>query len=670
MIDHRHVKLGKRPRRHDPRTLQLARYLKGAGQVPPLQPPASVDYTQGIKNWGMMLNDQLGCCVLGDTLVNTADATLGYRSQYSGPIIVIKCLSGKKLAVTPNHAILTPRGFTPAKLIKQGDNLVGTRRAEVFPRSSRCGSQADLNQAPSPIEKICSSLNSGVNAASKIVPRSVHFHGDGQFIDGDIDVIGTNSLLRSKLHEPLRKPKCQDKISSARKLKRDFECLSSPLLRVLAGGLAPLGDMCLRNERLNFMSRHARISKSYGLPQRSRLMTIFPEHGFKGSPAYACSGEDGLHRFPFDISRNQLADVSYFLPAAQVECLAPTANNYPSLSESPTDGLSRNSDLFGELHNRNPGLIFQDRVIDVETKELSTHVYDLSTQCGYYVSNGIVTHNCTIAAVGHAVQTWTANADRELSVPDSAILQYYEQWDGYDPSNPASDEGGVEIDVLNDWRQQGFNGQTLDAYVAIDLSGVRGKKSGITSPGAGNRESGAEDWEPGEIARTPNPTTQYPPLSVPPPTLSTQPPAPNRDVATAIWLFGGAYIGVELPISAQNQDVWDVPKNPGRNDEPGSWGGHAVYLVGYESGLGVRGQRLGAETRAPASPNPQSLTPNPCTLTCITWGQLKKMTWAWFEKYCSEAYALVSRDWLQASGVAPSGFDLETLEKDLAAVTA
>jgi hypothetical protein len=45
------------------------------------------------------------------------------------------------------------------------------------------------------------------------------------------------------------------------------------------------------------------------------------------------------------------------------------------------------------------------------------------------------------------------------------------------------------------------------------------------------------------------------------------------------------------------------------------------------------------------------------------------MTWAWFEKYCSEAYALVSKDWLKASGVAPSGFDLATLEEDLKAVS-
>jgi hypothetical protein len=46
------------------------------------------------------------------------------------------------------------------------------------------------------------------------------------------------------------------------------------------------------------------------------------------------------------------------------------------------------------------------------------------------------------------------------------------------------------------------------------------------------------------------------------------------------------------------------------------------------------------------------------------------MTWTWFEKYCSEAYALVSADWLKTNGVSPSGLNLAALQKDLAAVTA
>ena len=194
---------------------------------------------------------------------------------------------------------------------------------------------------------------------------------------------------------------------------------------------------------------------------------------------------------------------------------------------------------------------------------------------------------CTIAAVGHAVQAWTNCATgRETTVPDSTILEYYEKWDGYNPSDPSTDQGGVELDVLNKWRQQKFAANILDAYAAID-------------------------------------------------------PKKQQEVQLAIWLFGGAYIGIELPIRAQTQDVWDVPESLGPDDEPGSWGGHAVFVVGYDA-TGV---------------------------TLITWGAPKKATWAWISKYCDEAYALISEDWLETIGISPSGFDLAQLAADLALVT-
>ena len=264
---------------------------------------------------------------------------------------------------------------------------------------------------------------------------------------------------------------------------------------------------------------------------------------------------------------------------------------------------------------------------------------------------------CTIAAVGHAVQAWTANADVELTVPDSVILQYYEQWDGYNPANPSSDQGGVELDVLNNWRQQGFNGQTLDAYVAIDLKsgdgspepGVRGPQPGVAKavtsdewraprigaqepqPRVNTRNSGfripnsemsrpnSETNHPDSEGSRPDSETNHPDseirnpataltslgagahpacqptLSVHPPALSAQPPAPLPDVATAIWLFGGAYIGVELPITAQNQEVWDVPKNPGPNDDrvPGAGMRCTWWDMTRDLGLGTRDSGFG-----------------------------------------------------------------------------
>jgi hypothetical protein len=112
-------------------------------------------------------------------------------------------------------------------------------------------------------------------------------------------------------------------------------------------------------------------------------------------------------------------------------------------------------------------------------------------------------------------------------------------------------------------------------------------------------------------------------------------PAALKD---AVWLTGGAYLGMELPLSAKRQGVWDVlPDGSLPEARFGSWGGHCIFAVAY----------------------------TPQTLTCITWGVLKSMTWEFVKKYCSEGYALLSKDWINAAGSSPPGFDWQTLIADV-----
>jgi hypothetical protein len=191
--------------------------------------------------------------------------------------------------------------------------------------------------------------------------------------------------------------------------------------------------------------------------------------------------------------------------------------------------------------------------------------------------------DCTCAAVGHMIQTWTSQTTGQAIVPDAAIVGVYERACGYDPSNPASDQGGVEIDVLNYWHKNPVDGHSLDAFAAV--------------------------------ARR-----------------------HHADVKDAVWLFGGAYVGIALPLSAQSQTTWDVPTGgPTGDGAPASWGGHAVPVIAYDT----------------------------VGLTCITWGALKRMTWAFWDAYCDEAYACLSQDWA-AAAKAPSGFDWTALDADLA----
>jgi hypothetical protein len=80
-------------------------------------------------------------------------------------------------------------------------------------------------------------------------------------------------------------------------------------------------------------------------------------------------------------------------------------------------------------------------------------------------------------------------------------------------------------------------------------------------------------------------------------------------------LLTATYVGVSLPKSAQAQiqtgQPWDVVS--GTSAVPNSWGGHCVMMPGYNA----TGQ------------------------VCVTWGRKQQMSWAFFDKYCDEAYAIV-----------------------------
>jgi len=205
--------------------------------------------------------------------------------------------------------------------------------------------------------------------------------------------------------------------------------------------------------------------------------------------------------------------------------------------------------------------------------------------------------DCTEAKKGHAVQIWTLDNGRMVTVPDSTVLAAYEADAGYIPGDPSTDNGEVMLDNLNAWRKNGFGGVVLTAF---------GSLSALSHP----------------------PTTMVSNFSA---------------VAQAIYLFGLVDIGFQVPQSAMDQfnagEAWDLVANDG-----GIVGGHDVIVPAYNTAGDY--------------------------FTCITWGRRQKMTWAFFNHYVDEAYALLSPAWLGSRGLDPSGFDLAALQADLAAVTA
>lgn len=220
---------------------------------------------------------------------------------------------------------------------------------------------------------------------------------------------------------------------------------------------------------------------------------------------------------------------------------------------------------------------------------LAPNAYGLSaklTALGMMMNDSL--GDCTAASMGHTIQTWTAIAGSQVVIPDDDVLGFYEASCGYNPSDPSTDQGGIILDVLNYWRKNPVAGHALDAYADIDLENV-------------------------------------------------------EELKQAVYYFGVAYCGVLLPLSAQNQDVWDVPAYGLHfGGVPNSWGGHCVPIVDY----------------------------NTIGPVCITWGQLKQMTWKFYSAYFDEAKVLFGADWCATGGKCPTGFDYASLQSDVTRIAA
>jgi hypothetical protein len=77
---------------------------------------------------------------------------------------------------------------------------------------------------------------------------------------------------------------------------------------------------------------------------------------------------------------------------------------------------------------------------------------------------------CTIAGPAHQIQIWTAKAGREVTIPDSAALTAYEQFDGYVKGDPDTDQGGDILTVCQDWQKIGIGGHKISGFAHVNMT--------------------------------------------------------------------------------------------------------------------------------------------------------------------------------------------------------
>lgn len=322
-------------------------------------------------------------CVVAETEVAGIGLLAGMRREYKGTLVNIRTSGGRNLTVTPNHPILTTRGWVVAGEIKEFDNLICAN----FIHGDN-GSVPDINDVPPTAKEVFESCGFMYSTLFDSVPVAAK-NLDGEIVgDSNIKIVNPFGFLKRAIEATANEPIEHCGFSVA----QSDDSISCPLLDSFrACNLFGLGNDSTSDGimggcglRSSFFGGHSRSADnpSFGLIACGDSSIREPSDDCRTADVESVG--DGI---------NALTVIERFENAighwdSLTACLDAIAFEYTK------NGCSTTSDFVDNLLSSSARLIEIDDVESVSFSERSCHVYNLSTKGGWYVSSGIITHNC------------------------------------------------------------------------------------------------------------------------------------------------------------------------------------------------------------------------------------------------------------------------------------
>jgi hypothetical protein len=349
-------------------------------------------------------------CVLGDTLVSGPGKRVLYRRKYSGEIVVIRTAGGHELSVTPNHPILTDKGWVAAGLLTEGDNVIS--RAYLDRES---GTSPNPNHDIARIEDIFNSFLESGNMF-RLPGSSGYFHGD--ISDSDIEVILPKSLLRDGIKATILQHGTEDLFGFAPESPDSFasdsgldQAIDRPYASpdgIMSGfsivGAPSDSSPLLSNARCFGPATRERNAKDREvLPDRP-----FGNSDFSGDCVLPHAGI--IHGEKFTRGNASLS-LQVAFPVSEI---GPDTAPF----ETVKNCLERASVFIPDLGCGNSGIVKFDNIVFIERKSSQSsfvHVYNLQTESGWYYANNIITHNC-----GHVPYPFFEGTSEKTYHPDDS----------------------------------------------------------------------------------------------------------------------------------------------------------------------------------------------------------------------------------------------------------
>lgn len=320
-------------------------------------------------------------CFPGDSEIQFAhDVKKAYRRRYSGELAEIVTESGKTLRATPNHPVLTTRGWLPIGQLNKGDHVI-----EVADEVFNATKEHRDDGVPS-IAQVFSAASAG-HPAQSIHLRIDDFHGDGS--DGDVDVVFA------------ARPLVIDHVTSGAQGIGEFPFTVAVNGRSRQGMAAQLLFAVLHaanrivggaREFLAILWRQATHPQQLCFASAPTFDAGFTQAPFDHVALDAQSPRDRQFAFAGHVGIDDGGNVDSH-PIRRMASYA-TVGLHADGAQSLRQGVLAGADDLGGHAERLPFGHQASRVVKARRFDWSGHVFNLETAAGWYVTNGIVAHNC------------------------------------------------------------------------------------------------------------------------------------------------------------------------------------------------------------------------------------------------------------------------------------
>ncbi len=332
-------------------------------------------------------------CLTADTLVDAAMVSAVFRRWYEGDIVEIVAADGAKFTATPNHPMLTRRGWVSAGQVCEGDDLVCDGRKQ---NASPAGNE-NIEDRPATISEIFDTL-SAIWITKRKHTGKPDFHGDG--MDGYVDVLGPDGPLEIGNFAPLFKPTVENFLSPSGVVRSTFCRYCSRLLSV------DKQPCCCRTAAVNASSSQAPLDQI-----RINAEALGNLQLRLSSDVSGC-----------DVVSAQIGAEARRETASGMEGFASLGegSRNPGSGDNISDTIRTDADFRRNLSDAEAAGIKLKRVVFVERRKFSGHVFNLSTPFGYFCIGGGAYSGNTINALNLGQQLgWRQARDNGL-IDDSA----------------------------------------------------------------------------------------------------------------------------------------------------------------------------------------------------------------------------------------------------------